>query len=287
MAHLVSIIIPCYNACEYIKETLDSIVNQDYKNLEIIIVDDGSTDQSKAIINSYQDNRLIYIYQINQGVSTARNYGFNLSKGEYVIFFDSDDIMSEEFISSRLRILTQNSDCNFVCGDVVKFSKKEIFKEKYKGAGENLHQEILLYDNDIITCPSNYLFKKDFLIKNGLNFNKILSSTADRFFLIQCRHKGVGMYSDKVSYLKYRVSPNSMSHLLSEKLVDDNEKFYNELISNGLIPADLKRKSLFLGYYILAGANWKIKKKLKSFHYVVKCFLTSPQRFVYKSFKKN
>lgn len=287
MSHLVSIVIPCYNVFEFIKETLDSILDQDYTNLEVIVVDDGSTDQSKLVINSYQDNRLIYIYQKNQGVSSARNHGLHLSKGEYVIFFDSDDIMSEEFISSRLSVLNQSPEYNFICGNVVKFSKTEVFSKIYKGAGENLFAEILLYDTDIITCPSNYLFKKEFIVKNNLSFNEVLSSTADRFFLIECQHKGSGAYSDKVSPLMYRVSPNSMSHLLSEKLVGDNELFYNHLTFNDLIPPDLKRKSLFLGYYILAGANWKIKKKMKTFYYLMKCFFVDPRRLINKSFLKN
>ncbi|HAS37211.1 MAG TPA: glycosyltransferase family 2 protein, partial [Ruminococcaceae bacterium] len=93
MSALVSIIIPVYNLEKYIKHCLESVVNQTYKELEIICIDDGSTDGSAEIIKSMAENdpRIKYIYQENAGVSAARNKGLDTATGEYVMFVDGDD----------------------------------------------------------------------------------------------------------------------------------------------------------------------------------------------------
>src|ERR1041385_3598936 len=98
---LISIIIPCYNAANYIGETLNSILQQDQENFEVIVIDDGSTDESKQRIESFNDKRIIYKYQNNQGVSAARNKGMNFAKGAYIVFFDADDMMTSNFLSAR------------------------------------------------------------------------------------------------------------------------------------------------------------------------------------------
>ncbi len=102
---LVSVIIPCYNAELTIVETLDSIFSQDYKSLEIIVVDDGSTDTSLEIVNHYKSryNNLFVISQDNQGPSAARNTGLTQAKGAFVTFVDSDDLIKDSFITKLLK----------------------------------------------------------------------------------------------------------------------------------------------------------------------------------------
>src|SRR5215204_5854126 len=115
---MISVIIPCFNAERFIKETLDSIVTQQEEIKNIIIVDDGSTDQSASIIKSYNDSRIIYLHQPNKGVSVARNRGLSQAEGEFVVFFDADDKMSSGFLKERKKILDVNSDIDFCCGPV-------------------------------------------------------------------------------------------------------------------------------------------------------------------------
>ena len=93
MKPLISIIIPVYNVEKYINCCIDSIVNQTYRNIEVIIVDDGSTDDSLKICNLYsqQDKRVKTFHKENSGLSDARNFGFKQSTGEYILFIDSDD----------------------------------------------------------------------------------------------------------------------------------------------------------------------------------------------------
>ncbi|KAB2867528.1 MAG: glycosyltransferase family 2 protein, partial [Bacteroidales bacterium] len=95
---LISVIIPTYNAERFIIETLTSVINQSYTHWECIIIDDGSTDSTKEIIDEYckADNRIKYYYQKNSGPSVARNVGVKIALGEYIQFLDSDDVLLPE-----------------------------------------------------------------------------------------------------------------------------------------------------------------------------------------------
>jgi glycosyltransferase involved in cell wall biosynthesis len=111
---LVSVVIPAYNAAPYIKETLDSILQQSHSFIEIIIVDDGSTDETAKEIKQLKDERIQYFYKQNEGVSKARNDGFKQINGKYVVFFDADDIMESDFIAVRLQCMEENPSIGFV-----------------------------------------------------------------------------------------------------------------------------------------------------------------------------
>lgn len=107
---LVSVIVPCYNQQEVVQQTIKSIVNQSYKNLQIICIDDGSTDQTLEKINqlAQMDKRIIVLSKTNGGVSSARNYGLRQATGEYVTFVDGDDQLSPDYIATLARALTDN-----------------------------------------------------------------------------------------------------------------------------------------------------------------------------------
>ncbi len=102
----ISLIIPVYNVEKYLPKCLDSVINQTYKQIEIIIIDDGSTDNSGILCDEYalRDNRIIVIHQPNRGVSSARNTGLDIAKGEYVMFVDSDDYVEPTFCEKPLTI---------------------------------------------------------------------------------------------------------------------------------------------------------------------------------------
>jgi glycosyltransferase involved in cell wall biosynthesis len=88
---LVSVIIPCYNRADIVRYTLDSVLAQNYRNFEAIVVDDGSTDNTRSVVAGYTDPRIQYVYRENGGLSAARNSGLNAARGEFVAFLDSDD----------------------------------------------------------------------------------------------------------------------------------------------------------------------------------------------------
>lgn len=124
---LVSFLIPIYNNGSYIKETVDSIVNQTYDNWECIIVDDHSTDNSWKIINKiFMDDSRIRIFKRpnnrRKGGNAARNFAFEKSHGCFINWLDSDDIISKEFLSEKLKVFENDSKLDFVCSDIREFS---------------------------------------------------------------------------------------------------------------------------------------------------------------------
>ena len=102
MDKLISIIVPVYNVEKYVAECIESIIKQTYQNLEILLIDDGSTDNSGKICDKYaeKDKRIKIIHKENGGVSSARNLGLDLAQGEYIAFIDSDDFVSNKYIES-------------------------------------------------------------------------------------------------------------------------------------------------------------------------------------------
>ena len=116
---LISIIVPCYNTKDYMEQCLDSLIHQSYKNLEIILVNDGSTDDTDAKIQPYlSDDRIRYIIQENKGLSGARNTGLDIMKGEYVCFVDSDDFLHKDYVKTLYENLIKTdadiSICDFL-----------------------------------------------------------------------------------------------------------------------------------------------------------------------------
>jgi len=114
----VSVIIPVFNRQEFLAEAIESVLAQDLTEIEIIIVNDGSTDQSAKVAQEFvaKDNRMVYLEQENQGVSVARNKGMALAKGEYLYFLDSDDMLGSGFLSSSYQLATTNNLDVLVCG---------------------------------------------------------------------------------------------------------------------------------------------------------------------------
>lgn len=126
---LVSIIIPCFNADKYLRQTLESVLWQQYKHWECILVDDGSTDSSASIIQSFQltDPRFKYIKQSNQGPSIARNIGAAQSKGEFIQFLDADDILLPERLSVCIDTFRLHTDADIVYSDFVLYEHGQKF----------------------------------------------------------------------------------------------------------------------------------------------------------------
>jgi len=108
---LVSVVIPLYNKENFIGETLRSVLNQTFESLEIIVVNDGSTDSSLAVVKEFSDDRIVILEQQNRGVEAARNNGFELSQGELVIFLDGDDQMLPERIERQVTFMLEHPSC--------------------------------------------------------------------------------------------------------------------------------------------------------------------------------
>lgn len=280
----ISIIIPVYNASKYIVETLASVKDQEFKEYEIIIVNDCSTDDSinKAkLFFSENTNIAFSILQNakNKGVSFSRNRGVEVAKGEYIIFLDADDLFSKRCLIERYEFLENNPDYTGCCSFAeIFFEKKEENNKSFAGAAINLKYDILTYQVGVITCPSNYLLRKDFLQSKNIFFNEKLSSSADRFFLLEIdKHGKIGLIEDSPFY--YRIHNQSMSHNLTISLLKDNELFKKEVLKKFELEKQLKRYFLFKVNYILGGGYFKLKKYFLSAKFVLRSFFYFPFLF--------
>lgn len=198
MEHLVSVVIPVYNAEKYLREALDSIVGQTYINLEIICVDDGSTDSSPQILEEYKakDERILVYRKENSGGGAARNYGLERATGEYLYFFDSDDVANKSLIEKALAKALQ-TDADIVAFDAYTFKDDNLEnKTLKKGYNRNilkgLEKETFSYKdfpNKILSIvnivPWNKLIRREIVVKNHIRFDEI-SSSDDLTFSVMC-----------------------------------------------------------------------------------------------------
>lgn len=113
---LISILMPAYNAAKYIEDAIKSVITQGYKNWELIIIDDGSTDETAALVKAYSDDRVRYFNQINQGVSAARNKALEVMQGDFFCFLDADDCFPENALAKQLDYMLQHPDCTILGG---------------------------------------------------------------------------------------------------------------------------------------------------------------------------
>ena len=210
----VSVVVPCYNGERFIAQTLESILSQTHENIEIIVVDDGSTDATPAIVQGVPDERVRYLRQENAGVSEARNLGLSKAGGRLVAFVDSDDLLTPDFLESRIGFLDSHPGFQGCCGAVTLIDEDGTsLPGEYKGAQDV--EDVLLFRPSTITCPSNYVFRTSLLKQWDARFNSRLSSTADRYFLLDVLKHGKIGYVERGGALIYRYCSSSMSHDVS------------------------------------------------------------------------
>jgi teichuronic acid biosynthesis glycosyltransferase TuaG len=279
MGELISIVVPAFNAAKYINFTIRSVLAQSYQNWELIVVIDGATDNTESIVKMYlSDQRIRYTVKPNSGVSDTRNVGIELSKGKYILFLDADDILSANFLEDRIKFLENNNEYGF-CGSVLyKIDEDNNIIQEPECPRLNDSSpvdDILLYKNKVTTSPSNFLFRKSIIEKNGIRFSRDLSSTADRFFLLQLL-RVTKMKSLDSAELLYRIHSNSMSALMSPALFFDNKLFFEKICYDRLIPEPIRREVIVKHYYILAGMARRTKNYRYFIYYLVMILLTDP-----------
>lgn len=230
---LVSVIVPVYNVQKYIGKCITSIQDQTYKNIEIIIINDGSLDNSVEIINecAANDNRIKIIHIDNNGVSNARNIGINTAVGEYVTFIDADDFIDSNFIEYMLSIV-RVSKADFVlsrkCNVFPGPNKTEEVDKIEIITGEKIAVDFISPGGITIGCW-NKMYKRDLLIKNNVSFPVNFFMGEGLNFIIQVAHisKTVGVGNKKV-YNYRRDNPNSATTVKSvEKFINANKALMN------------------------------------------------------------
>jgi len=256
----VSIVIPAYNAEAFIEETIDNAFKQTITDFEMIVVDDGSTDRTKQVIEKYTD-KIIYIYQKNQGTSAARNTGIYCAQGQYIAFLDSDDIWFPSKLERQINYLESNPKIDLVGCDAELINENGKSFNKFYSKGKK-------YD----VSPDEMfaqLLKKDFIPISSVVVKKSLARALGGFdlsmdcedyeFLLRAVQKYNIAFIDDV-LMQYRISPNNKSQNL-ERQHRDIIKIMNKFVN-------------------AENVNLAIRKKFSSSHYGLGYALFEKDKFV-------
>lgn len=224
----VSIIVPVYNVENYIKECIISLLKQDYPDFEVILINDGSEDQSGKICESYaaEDKRIQVIHQVNSGVSAARNAGLAVVTGDYITFIDADDWVEFNYVSSLVKSMQRGgmSVCKCLRENIKEPNNMTSSSDCIYMSREEAQKSVLsLYGIKGYVCGK--LFDTELIRQYGICFNKEISILEDQLFTIQYLSKTYNpiAYVQKPLY-HYRYRADSASYLISEKNLDVERK---------------------------------------------------------------
>lgn len=193
---LVSVVVPVFNCEEYLAEAIESILEQTYKHFEIIVVNDGSTDNTEKVAEKYSDH-IKYYYQVNKGIGPARNLGIDNSSGNYLSFLDADDLYIENKLEKQLGVIISNPEIEIVYGHVEQFFSPEIYEElekKYKCPEEPMPGRL----------ASTMLISKEKFLEVGY-FDRKMSVGVDLDWHLRAKEKNLRMVTLEVTLLKRRI----------------------------------------------------------------------------------
>lgn len=245
---LISIIIPIYNAAQYLEKCIKSILNQVNANFELILINDGSTDNSLSICEKYAkiDKRIQIFNQINQGVSSARNLGIQHSKGEWITFIDADDYIEQNYILSEIpqssTLIIQNWK-ELQTGNVKEYLfQQHINKDLIRNfLNNNIHK-------DIIRCPWGKFYNREIIKKHKILFNEKFKIGEDTLFVLNYLY-----YCDTIdiiatSFYIYRTCTNTSKYKQTiDKTLEYIDHFWS--IYSKLSCDNKQILSLLYGYY--------------------------------------
>lgn len=255
-----SLIIPIYNVEKYIEECLLSILKTEFKDLEVILVNDGTKDNSMKVIEHYlSDSRIKVINKENGGLSSARNRGLEIATGDYIAFIDSDDWIRVDKLMELYNII-QNEKLDFIIGNGEYYpSKEKIHKKNYSGikTGIELFEE-MLEKKDYLETVWKCIYSRKFLQKNNIKFIEGLLHE-DTPFMFECLIKASKVKYENINFYFYRKREDSI--VATKTNVNLYHILYGINLELGLYQK-ISKKSKKLNMYLL-NMCYKIFKELK------------------------
>lgn len=280
----VSVIVPCYNQAQYLPETLDSVLVQTHQNWECIIVNDGSTDNTEEIALKYceQDERFVYLPKQNGGLSSARNAGLDIAKGEYVQFLDSDDILLPNKLECQVRMMEMEKTDVCVCHhSMFTTNINETWENKFSQSVYDLTYQGFLYNwgESFVIAIHSGLFRKSFLDEYKLRFDENVRALEDWLFWISVVRNGGTFVEEQDKLSLYRVHTSSMTqdklHMQKNRLRAYLSLY--EILSNKEKQEFLQRGvDNLVAYFERVNRNFEAEKRAKSIDYKVGSFLLYP-----------
>lgn len=227
---LISVIIPVYNTEKYLRQCIESVINQTYSNLQIIIVNDGSTDNSGNICDEYQkeDLRIKVIHQENLGVSVARNHGLQYATGDWISFVDSDDILIKDAYENLIKCST---DAQMIMGKIMlldedgKITEPDKFLNKQEIPQIEFLNDLFLEEQySYLGYPVDKLYRREVIIKNALKFDNEIKLNEDRLFVLEyMRYCKKATICNHVIYLYRQKSKELVTEAKRNKIVTNSE----------------------------------------------------------------
>ena len=270
---MISVIIPVYNVEKYITECINSLLNQTYKNIEIIVVDDGSTDNSYKILQklSKKHQSIRLFHKANGGVSSARNYALKYVNGEYVSFIDADDYLEPE----AYEILIKNIKNN----DLITFNWNQIYVDKIIKCGMNQNEKMnnkkaletcIKPEDSFLGYLWNKLFKSEIIFKNNLKFNEKISICEDQLFVIDYLSYCKNIISITKPLYNYRMRKSAASKQFNLSkfitLLEAYDIIYTKWLTNNLSNKEFIEYEYLYHYYLFKKhfekTNFKLNKRI-------------------------
>lgn len=275
---LVSIVVPAYNAERYISATIGSVQAQTFTDWEMIIINDGSNDQTEEVIFAFLfDNRIKYFAQQNTGVSIARNNGIKKASGKYIAFLDADDAWEPGNLEQKVNLLESDPAIDWVFSDMY-YADEHLNRTgpAPEGRDDNMLENILLWEGEVIPGPcSNIVIKKEILDKD-ISFDPHLSTAADQDLSLSLAHRYKGKRIP-LPLWTYRVISSSMSRNI-KVMEHDHLYVYRKAEKSGYFhSAPFRRKCFGNLYMILAGSWWvNGRNKKRALYFMAKAILVQP-----------
>lgn len=235
----VSVIIPNYNGEKYLEKCINSVLNQNYNNLEIIIIDDGSTDKSlqviQNIIDANNNHEFKLIKQNNLNAAIARNEGIKMATGRYLLFLDSDDVLEDKMLEESINIITKNN-ADLLMGNFIDIDEQDnqiddrkIFSGEHTVEGLDIFKELI----GLSPVPSNKIYDMKVIKENNLSWGNVRIGQDLNFYLkyLACCKK---IYTIDRKMYRYRRVSNSISRSYDFRIFDivnsfsDVKKFYQK-----------------------------------------------------------
>ena len=214
---LVSVVVPTYNAVKFLDNTLQSIINQTYSSLEILVIDDGSSDNTADLVKHIKDDRIRFIELEHQGApGHCRNHGLQIAKGELLIYFDSDDYMEPTMIEKMVALYKQNQVDIVICMpryfDIV--NNKVVTNEHEAFMKKETYELNDLFE--INPFPCNKLYRKEFLLESNVTYLEGVFNQDLGYFLSLLFHRP-SFTICKEQLMEYRIRPNSITTSLKTR----------------------------------------------------------------------